>query len=599
MAGGSNIAAIDLGETFAEADGFADVGGPVAGAAGIAWVEPDPGDLQHGPAGALGEKPASAPGESRHADRIAPTLGGAAVIGWTAFFVWAHRPDFAPGGDPRIWSALVSEWAIPVLLILVVWLLVMRRSRSEASRFRDVAQALAAESERLEARLVSVNRELGAAQRALSAGSRELEGFGERATERLAGCAQRLQELVAANGERIEAIGGNSETALANMDRLREQLPLIANSTRDVTGYIGHAGRSAQEQVLELHGALQRLGDAGTASEQQVRTLRATVDTAIAEFAARCDQLGTVADERFALLAENGAEFRTQLDAQEAEALTAIRNRAGALTEEIEQLRGRLEADESARIEALRSGFAALRESDEALGGSIEQGKAHALETWREAIARVESDLGSAFTLIENADRDMTDASNKRLLLLAEQAEQFDARLDRGLSAHLGRFDTLRTQLDEVDQTTTAIEARVAGARSSAERESDHGFARLAAEITETLNRAAVDIERALSQDVPDTKWSAYLGGDRSVFTRRAARLLGRGETQSVGALYRDDAAFRGLVERYLADFETLLQRALASAEGNALGVTLLSSDMGKLYVALAQATKRLAAPVT
>ena len=42
------------------------------------------------------------------------------------------------------------------------------------------------------------------------------------------------------------------------------------------------------------------------------------------------------------------------------------------------------------------------------------------------------------------------------------------------------------------------------------------------------------------------------------------------------------------------ADFEAMLRRILADGEGNTLAVTLLSSDMGKLYVALAQAIQHL-----
>jgi hypothetical protein len=47
-------------------------------------------------------------------------------------------------------------------------------------------------------------------------------------------------------------------------------------------------------------------------------------------------------------------------------------------------------------------------------------------------------------------------------------------------------------------------------------------------------------------------------------------------------------------VNRYIHDFESMLRSILAQRDGSPLGVTLLSSDMGKLYVALAQAIERL-----
>ena len=41
---------------------------------------------------------------------------------------------------------------------------------------------------------------------------------------------------------------------------------------------------------------------------------------------------------------------------------------------------------------------------------------------------------------------------------------------------------------------------------------------------------------------------------------------------------------------RYVADFESMLRRVLAERDGGMIAVTLMSSDMGKLYAALAQA---------
>ena len=57
-----------------------------------------------------------------------------------------------------------------------------------------------------------------------------------------------------------------------------------------------------------------------------------------------------------------------------------------------------------------------------------------------------------------------------------------------------------------------------------------------------------------------------------------------------------DDGDFRETVNRYIHDFEAMLRSVLSTRDGHSLAVTLLSSDMGKLYVALAQAIERLRA---
>ena len=111
--------------------------------------------------------------------------------------------------------------------------------------------------------------------------------------------------------------------------------------------------------------------------------------------------------------------------------------------------------------------------------------------------------------------------------------------------------------------------------------------------LIEALNSAAIDITRSLGPEVSDSAWAAYLKGDRGVFTRRAVRLLDAGEARQIARLYDDDASFRDQVNRYIHDFEAMLRAVLAQRDGSQLGITLLSGDMGKLYVALAQAIER------
>jgi hypothetical protein len=152
----------------------------------------------------------------------------------------------------------------------------------------------------------------------------------------------------------------------------------------------------------------------------------------------------------------------------------------------------------------------------------------------------------------------------------------------------------MRDQLAKVDELAGNLENRVTRARERAEEDVDNDFARRTAIITESLNSTSIDIAKVLSADVSETAWASYLRGDRGIFTRRAVSLLDAGEVRAIQQIFERDDAFRDNVNRYIHDFEALLRQVLSTREGNALGVTLLSSDMGKLYVALAQGIERL-----
>jgi len=64
-------------------------------------------------------------------------------------------------------------------------------------------------------------------------------------------------------------------------------------------------------------------------------------------------------------------------------------------------------------------------------------------------------------------------------------------------------------------------------------------------------------------------------------------------ETKAIRAQYDSDLEFQRSVNRYVHDFEAMLRRVLAERDGGAIAVTLMSSDMGRLYAALAQALER------
>ena len=152
----------------------------------------------------------------------------------------------------------------------------------------------------------------------------------------------------------------------------------------------------------------------------------------------------------------------------------------------------------------------------------------------------------------------------------------------------------LTDQLAAIEDMTTKLEQRILFAKEKSEQSSDENFTRRVAQLTESLNSISIDVGKILSNDVTDTEWAAYLKGDRGIFTRRAVRLLDNREVREVLAQYSANDEFREHVNRYIHDFEAMLRGVLATRDGSAISVTLLSSDVGKLYVALAQAIERL-----
>ena len=115
----------------------------------------------------------------------------------------------------------------------------------------------------------------------------------------------------------------------------------------------------------------------------------------------------------------------------------------------------------------------------------------------------------------------------------------------------------LRDQLARVAELTANLESRVEHARERATEQSDDDFSRRVAIITESLNSAGIDIAQKLNADVSDTEWTAYLRGDRGIFTRRAVRLLDAVEARTIAETYDRDPDFRAIVGRYHRRFRS------------------------------------------
>ncbi|WP_068862334.1 coiled-coil domain-containing protein [Erythrobacter dokdonensis] len=790
------------------------------------------------------------------ASRLAPWLAIVLVIGWTGFFGWTITSEAISGPGPSVWAGWLVQWSVPVGLVGIVWLLAMRSSRAEAGRFAASAALLSRESAQLEERLKIVNRELSLAREFLAAQSRDLEALGRIAAERISAHAAELQQLVTTNGAQVDAIGTASETALGNMNRLRDDLPVIANAARDVANQIGGAGNNAAAQLEQLTRGFEQLGKLGSSSEAQIQGLATTVGQTIDSFETQVARIEGLVANRFTGLQEEASAYRERLEATEAAALEALRSQTAQLEADIASASERLRAADEAAREHMRAELAALEQEVAARLQLVEETEARALDAARKRIAAItgeaeridarlaerdlqfaeaveqrqaafdtreaqasevlsqrlaalddalaqrrEAQIADAEKLVEqgealaaqldrfgallgeigqqgetartslatgfeelgdklNAKRAALSETEAKLAELTESgirlleiiqsgartsredlqqaigsaneslvaverrasdvsqlmlrtgqsgndlseyllktrsdieaadaaiadfraklSEQSDdalaklqglrggfarlaeesgalagdtqtqlrtalaaletaiaqafATLEEGTreratalaeslgseavevlertlrnesAATIGKIEQatahasgvgreviiqLRDQLVRVNELTGNLEQRVSRARELAEEQVNNDFARRMALITDSLNSAAIDISGALSAEVADTAWDAYLKGDRGIFTRRAVRLIDNGGARDIADLYQRDEAFRTNVSRYIHDFEAMLRSTLSTRDGHVLSVTMLGSDMGKLYVVLAQAIQR------
>lgn len=429
----------------------------------------------------------------------------------------------------------------------------------------------------LAARLAEIGAQVDALGRNISAHDETGRSMVERISAGVADIEQRLERLDQSGTARTEQLAAVIAGLADHADKLSSSLSSAGDAA---DSYIARSeslmtalDASAREIDETLPAALARLDSLASASRERIDAMRPTMGeietgaTAALDRLAQTERLLQQQREAIDLFGQT-ADRHLQTGKRSASELTAA---VDAAHQQISQV-----ADGSGPqlIDVM------LRVRDAA-----NQAAERARETFERIVPQAAASIGHA---TDKAIQDVMAARvEKQLASVAEAAE-------RAVSAANNAAALLQQQIEQAHQGAEALETRVEMARDKADEINRDNFGRRASLLVEALNSTAIDVAKILSNEVTDSAWAAYLKGDRGVFTRRAVRLLDAGESKAILTYYESDPEFREQVGRYIHDFEAMLRSVLATRDGQQIAVTLLSSDMGKLYVALAQAIERL-----
>src|SRR5205085_4056881 len=109
----------------------------------------------------------------------------------------------------------------------------------------------------------------------------------------------------------------------------------------------------------------------------------------------------------------------------------------------------------------------------------------------------------------------------------------------------------------------------------------------------ESLDSLSVDIARMIDHDATAELWDRYKRGERNVFTKRLYTMQGQKTFEEIRRRYRGDREFKQTVDRYIGEFERLLDEVSQGDRGQATARSYLTSDTGKVCTMLAHAAGR------
>lgn len=405
--------------------------------------------------------------------------------------------------------------------------------------------------------------------------------------------------------------------------RVRAIITAITAHIQTSAAHIAEVDKAATDQTSKLAFVVTALGE----STRSVGSALSDNQVIAADLITQSDRLNTLLGAANDEIGQNIPAAMDNLNVRMTESISQVQSALSnaetldSLSDGVLEKLAKIEQSIAAQHDAVGAltaesdvHFAARHEQVDALGAALKQTHALLEEMSGEANDRLVSSLLRVRETTRAAAESSRKILDEELAHIADQlTEQNRAALANALDAQVASMNEAVQeaiarnidlsevasslavrQLGELEEMTISLEGRIADTKNNFESVQEDSFARRMVVLTESLNSTAIDVTKILSNEVTDTAWNAYLKGDRGVFTRRAVRLLDSSEAKIIVRHYGEDSDFREHVNRYVHDFEAIMRLLLSTRDGNAIGVTLLSSDIGKLYVALAQAIERL-----
>ena len=108
------------------------------------------------------------------------------------------------------------------------------------------------------------------------------------------------------------------------------------------------------------------------------------------------------------------------------------------------------------------------------------------------------------------------------------------------------------------------------------------------------LETLSLDISRLVDRNLAAEMWDRYQRGENKAFSKRLYAPAGQKTFDEVARKYRSDRNFKQTVDRYIVEFERLLDDVARDERGPAVLRSQLISETGLVYTMLAHASGRL-----
>ncbi|MCL2749316.1 MAG: hypothetical protein FWE50_04565 [Alphaproteobacteria bacterium] len=216
--------------------------------------------------------------------------------------------------------------------------------------------------------------------------------------------------------------------------------------------------------------------------------------------------------------------------------------------------------------------------------------------------AEMTSQLSGEIESLDKRIRELGDAVQKSIAGMADSSLKLEHLSGQSrqqmidlLSDYAKATDTMQTlnrQMAEARATAPMAavakvpEQRTQSANKAAAMNSGD-FIKYSESIMEKLHELSVDLTRAVGAEIPAAVWNKYHAGDKTIFSKWFAKMLGAADKRRLRELFKNDAVFRSQATQFVRGFAKMMAGAEQTDNKDMVSATLLKTDLGQMYLAL------------
>lgn len=454
-----------------------------------------------------------------------------------------------------------------------------------------LSESLQAEFEKNTNQMKGVSAEVETTQGKLAELSKSVAGgFGDVKT-----AATNYEDVMNKNGRLLkDYLDKLEDFNKKSKKELTAQLHTLTNTSNVMSGQIRLSESAVESQGRKLAEMVKTMIASATSSEESVRNITAEVvgltnrfDKEIKEYATGVvAELKTVSGVANATL-ENTKTAATAFSESVKAMATGVRETLMEMNTAHTQLSGqsanliKMSNDTTAQLQPL----SALIERYYSALPDLSRGSVEASETLERIVSSLNEKLNLMNSTVAESTTAIADSAGKLESLAGESRQQMIDLMSDYAKA-VNTMQTLNKQM-MVARASAPMEAIKAAPAESFGHVSGQDFLAQSEKMFEKLHEQSMDLTRVAGVEIPDVVWKKYHGGDKTIFSKWLAKMLGAADKKRVREMLKNDTVFRSQASQFVYSFDKILTVAKQTDNPDKVSASLVKTDLGQIYVSL------------